>query len=253
MYAAKAFLASLTALFISNAFAWGEEGHQVTANLAAAQLTTKARAEVDSLLALEPGETLQSISTWADEHRSPATSAWHYGNFPRDSCTYDAARDCPDGNCVVGAIGEQLRVLASEAADATRLEALKYVVHFVADVHQPLHAGYLDDRGGNSHQLLAFGTASNLHELWDSGLINKLDEDAEALTQRLLARGRVDAVADLNMAHAAEESCRIVGTAGFYPPGVVEQDYAQRYTPVLEQRLTVAGARLAGLLNAVFR
>ena len=253
MYATKAALASLTALFISNALAWGEQGHQVIANLAAAQLTAKARAEVDRLLALEPGETLQSISTWADEHRTAATSAWHYGNFPRDNCTYHAARDCPDGNCVVGAIGEQVRVLASDAADETRLEALKYVVHFVADVHQPLHAGYLDDKGGNGYQLLAFGNGSNLHELWDSGLINRLDEGTQPLTQRLLAGASYAPATDLDMAHAAEESCRIVSTADFYPPRVVDQDYAQRYTPVLEQRLTVAAARLAGLLNGLFR
>lgn len=89
------------ALVVTNAFGWGKEGHQVVANMAETQLSAKARAEVDRLLALETGATL-SISTWADEHRSPTTGSWHYVNFPRDTCTYDALRDCPDGNCVVG-------------------------------------------------------------------------------------------------------------------------------------------------------
>lgn len=97
-------LALVMAIVATNAFGWGKEGHQVVANLAATQLTDKARAEVDRLLAMEPGQTLQSISTWADEHRNPATGPWHYVNFPRNTCTYHAVRDCPDGNCVVGAI-----------------------------------------------------------------------------------------------------------------------------------------------------
>ena len=246
-------IAIATALLVTNAHAWGREGHEVVASLAATQLSTKARAEVDRLLAMEPGETLQSISTWPDEHRSPATSPWHYVNFPRDTCNYDAARDCPDGHCVVGVIGKQLEILASSAPDDTRLKALKYVVHFVADVHQPLHAGFGDDRGGNSYQLQAFGKGSNLHALWDSGLIGSLNEDAEALTKRLISKGNAPNAADLNVVHAAEESCKIVNNARFYPERKVGRDYVELYVPVMEQRLTVAGARLAGLLNRLFR
>jgi len=246
-------LATAMALLVTHAFAWGKEGHQVVADLAATQLNGKARVEIDRLLALEPGATLESISTWADEDRSPATGAWHYVNFPRDTCTYDAQRDCPDGNCVVGAIAKQLEILASNAPDETRLQALKYVVHLVADVHQPLHAGHLDDRGGNSYQLLAFGKDSNLHSFWDSRLISQLGDDADALTRRLVAKRNAPNGADLNVVHAAEESCKIVGTAGFYPEQEVGHDYVERYTPVVEQRLMVAGARLAVLLNRVFR
>jgi hypothetical protein len=243
----------LIGLLGTNVYAWGKEGHQVVANLAETQLSTKARTEVDRLLALEPGETLQSISTWPDEHRNAATGPWHYVNFPRDTCNYDPARDCHDGNCVVGAIGKQLEILASNAPDEARLKALKYVVHFEADVHQPLHAGYLDDKGGNTYQFQAFGKGGNLHAFWDSGLIGNLNQDTDVLTTRLLAKRDAPDAADLNVVHAAEESCRIVGTAGFYPERKVGQDYVQRYTPVMEQRLTVAGARLAGILNRLFQ
>ena len=69
-----------------------------------------------------------------------------------------------------------------------RMTALKYVVHFVADIHQPLHAGYAEDRGGNQYQLQAFMRGSNLHALWDVGLIKNLDMSNEALTTRLLAK-----------------------------------------------------------------
>lgn len=237
----------------SPAHAWGTQGHQVVANIAQSKLTSKARAEVDRLLALEPGETLASISTWADEHRNPAAAPWHYVNFPRDSCNYDAERDCPGGNCVVGAIERQLKVLSSDAPDDRKLLALKYVIHFVGDVHQPLHAGYLDYKGGNTYQLQAFMRGSNLHALWDVGLIRNLNEDAAAMTSRLLAKPLSAQISDLNGAHAAEESCRIVGSPGFYPERRVGMDYVERFTPVMEDRLATAGARLAAMLNKVFQ
>jgi hypothetical protein len=214
------------------AFAWGGTGHQVVANLAYSQLSPKAKSEVDRLLALEPDATLASISTWADEHRNPATAAWHYVNFPRDSCSYDADRDCPDGKCVVGAIDQQVRVLKSSAPDEKRLLALKYLVHFEADVHQPLHAGYLDDKGGNTYQLQAFGKGSNLHALWDSGLIKNIAVDADALTASLQTSKPTTDDSDLSAAHAAEESCRIVGMTGFYPDRKLGADYVERFRPV---------------------
>ena len=141
----------LLALVPPAVLAWGTQGHQVIALLAEQQLSSQARLEVTRLLALEPGETLASISTWADEQRSPQTAARHYVNFPRDSCSYDANRDCPDGKCVVEAINRQAQILQSTTADEKRLTALKYLVHLVGDVHQPLHAGYQDDKGGNTY------------------------------------------------------------------------------------------------------
>ena len=108
----------------SVAHAWGSQGHQVIAGLALAQLTPKAKSEVDRLLAQEPGETLVSISTWADENKNPSTARWHYVNFPRDSCTFDAERDCPDGQCLVAAIEQLTAVLASTATDEKKLNAL---------------------------------------------------------------------------------------------------------------------------------
>jgi hypothetical protein len=233
-------LALLTSTFASIVHAWGTEGHQVIASLAAAQLTPKAKAEVGRLLALEPGETLASISTWADEHRNPTTGAWHYVN--------------PDGKCVVGAIERQLAVLASKGApDEQRLLALKYVVHFVGDVHQPLHAGYLDDKGGNTYQLQAFMRGTNLHALWDSGLIRNLNEDSDVLTARLNRMLLPSNAGDLSVAQAAEESCRIVGTPGYYPDRKLGGEYIETFTPVMEQRLATAGSRLAGLLNRSLR
>ena len=233
----------------STTHAWGSQGHQVIAGLALAQLTPKAKAEVDRLLAQEPSETLVSISTWADEQKNPATARWHYVNFPRDSCTYDAERDCPDGQCLVVAIERQTKVLASNAPDEKRLNALKYLIHLVGDVYQPLHAGYLDDKGGNKYQLQAFMRGSNLHALWDSGIIKSMNEDPDAMTARLLKRKAPFTTQKWSAVQAAEQSCQIVGAAGFYPERRVGQDYIERFTPVLEQQLLAAGAALSRAIN----
>ena len=247
----KAVTCCIAVLLPAHAIAWGSLGHQVIANIAYSQLGPKGRIEVDRLLALEPGATLVSISTWADEHRNPATAPWHYVNFPRGNCKFEPARDCPDGRCVVGAIEKQVAILGSGVDDEKRLLALKYLVHFVGDVHQPLHAGYAEDRGGNSYQLQAFMKGSNLHAVWDSGLIRNLNEDESVLSKRLLSKPSPTETAKWNAAQAAEESCQIVGQPGFYPDRLVDTDYIEKFTPVMEARLVQAGRRLAALLNSI--
>ena len=119
-------LLALVTVLPHHAGAFGSEGHRIVATIAERQLSDRARSEVTRLLAIEPGATLASVSTWADETRAPATAAWHYVNLPRDAdCHYEAARDCPDGLCVVATIERQRRVLTSSAPDAERLKALK--------------------------------------------------------------------------------------------------------------------------------
>ena len=241
---------ALSLAMAAHAFAWGAQGHEVIASVAWQRLNPQARQEVTRLLALEPGQTLESIATWADEHRSPATSVWHYVNFPRTSCKYEPERDCPGGRCVVAAIAHQASVFASHASDAERLKALKYLVHLVGDVHQPLHAGYQDDRGGNRFQLQLWMHARNLHAVWDSGLLRNVDLDNEAFSALLRRVPLASDFLDLDPAHMAQESCRIVAQAGFYPDTGLSAAYTQRFTPVLQQRLALAAARLAALLNA---
>jgi hypothetical protein len=153
-----------------------------------AQLFPAARKEVDRLLAQEPGATLASISTWADEQRNPATAAWHCVNFKRGDCNYQPERYCPDGKCVVAAIDRQIEVLRTGGDNEKRLNALKYVVHFIGDIHQPFHAEFGDDRGGNSYQLQAFMRSNNLHAVWDTGLIKSLQQKNEQIVKSLFVR-----------------------------------------------------------------
>lgn len=230
--------------------AWGAVGHRIVATVAEHQLTPRARAEVDRLLALEPGATLASVSTWADEHRTRQTARWHFVDFPREAhCQYDAARDCRGGRCVVAAIERERKVLMSSAPDDERLRALKYLVHFVADVHQPLHAGYADDRGGNRVQLQAYGKGTNLHSLWDTGLIEHWPGGPVSLLNQLKVSPRPAQDAELPQ-QWAEESCRVVATHGFYPTEhTLGPDYQLQWASVLKARLELAAWRLSSMLN----
>lgn len=229
--------------------AWGSDGHRLVALLALQYLSPAARAEVDKILALEAGATLESISTWADEHRSPATARWHYVNFPEGDCRYAPARDCSEGQCVVAAIEKQADRLRQATSDAERLQALKYLTHLVADVHQPLHAGGAGDRGGNKHQVRAFGRGTNLHVLWDSGLIENRPGGTALLLLHLRAMPAPSADT-MKAADWAEESCVIVQSPGFYPESRnLGALYALHWDAVLRHRLSDAAHRLARLLN----
>lgn len=244
-------------LFAQQAKAWGAAGHRIVADAAYEQLSPDSRAEVDRLLALEPGATLPSVSTWADEVRSPTTAAWHYATFPRDAdCRYDPDKMCVAGNCVVGAIERQAEVLRSGRTDEVRLKALKWLVHLVADVHQPLHAGFADDKGGNHFQVHAFGRGTNLHAVWDSGLIANWPAGPDALKDEVRSQVRTDnartpgAATGEMAARWAEASCRVAASPEFYPSvRRLGGDYVARWSGVMAQQLAAAAGHLAEVLN----
>jgi hypothetical protein len=243
------------------ASAWGNKAHRVVGHLAQAQLQPSTAAAVAKLLAGEPDPTLAGVAYWADEERENDTALgrrterWHFLNFPRGGCAYVPARDCAGGECVVGAIQRQREILADRTRPAReRTAALKFLVHLVADVHQPLHAGYRDDRGGNTVQLNYRGEGWNLHSTWDRLLPKQRGLDPVAYAAFLQAQPPlpVDATlrSDRGAAAWAEESCRIVQAAGFYPHGhKLQASYLDAQLPVAESRLRQAAQRLARLLD----
>lgn len=234
------------------AAAWGVDGHEAIAMVADRALTTAARTRVYAILALEPGATLSSVSNWADQIKNRSTAQWHYVNLPRGSdCVYQPQRDCPGGQCVVEALNVQSRRLAS-AVGADQLEALKFIVHLVGDVHQPLHAGFADDRGGNTYQLQAFGRGTNLHALWDSGLTRNIAPDSQSLAR--VAGSQLAPQLALGFAPEqwAGESCRISSRPDFYPGRRLDDSYTRTFEPIVQARLQLAGLRLANLLNRTF-
>lgn len=231
-----------------HAHAWGANGHRLIAALAEAKLPSATRTKLQELLKLEPGATLVSIATWADETRSPNTAAWHYVNFARGGdCTYEQPRDCPEGNCVVEALERNLAALASTQPAVGRLTALKWVVHLVGDVHQPLHAGFADDKGGNRFQLRAFGRGTNLHSLWDGGIILNWPGGEVELLAAVDKASVPQAVG--KPGDWASEACRVAAAPDFYPEErMVPNSYFERWRPVIADRLNAAAARLAVLL-----
>lgn len=254
-------LAALAVLAPSLAFAWGPQGHRLVADIAWDGLAPETREQVQQLLQGEPEPSLAGIANWADQLREldpglgRRSASWHYVNIGEDECHYHAPTACPDGNCVVEAIRAQSDILSDRArSDAERLQALKFVVHFVGDVHQPLHAGYAHDKGGNTVQVNLDGKGSNLHRLWDSGLLNTAGLDDEAYLARLDLLPLVIADRPVLPPAApqwAEQSCSIAVSEGFYPAGAkIDGDYVEQWRPVAEEQLRRGGIELARLLDA---
>lgn len=238
------------------AFAWGPLGHRIVARIAAAQLTPRAQAEVHELLAIRDKRYLDQLANWADDLRDtdPAlyrrTARLHYVNFPSSDCIYEPPRDCRDGECVVAGIAKYSAVLSdSTSSPAERAQALAFVVHLVADVHQPLHAGYRHDAGGNDFQVRWHDRGTNLHRIWDSTMLDDAHLSTAKYTRKLLAERAPVATAG-SPAEWAEESCRIDRDDGVYPAThFIDEAYMRRERPIAERRLRQAGARLAALLN----
>lgn len=250
----------IAALLPAPVAAWGFDGHRIVGMLAESELSPAARAEVQRLLAGEPDPSLAGVSTWADTLRDdPAwrhTGRWHWVNLPRtDPCTYMAARDCPDGDCVVGAIAAQRAILADRSrSDAKRRDALKFLTHFVGDVHQPFHAGFGFDRGGNQTQLRLDREGWNLHSLWDSAMVKHAGLEPAAYARQLRGGPALPTDGTSALARPEErwalESCQAIHDNGLYPARrTVGSGYLEQHRPLAETRLRQAGTRLAALLE----
>ena len=202
------------ALVPSPGFGWGRDGHQVVANLAQSRLSPQARKGVAALL---HGATLASVSTYADNYRNnhPETARWHYVNIPLGG-KYDATRDCapsPEGDCILAAIERFSAILADPSRpEDERADALRFLVHFVADRHQPLHATTKNDRGGNNTKVTFFSQPTNLHAVWDSGMMEHTGLTVTAWTD-LLNRSGMSKEGWGTPVRWAEESVRVAAGA----------------------------------------
>ncbi|WP_022975430.1 S1/P1 nuclease [Nevskia ramosa] len=249
-----ALLATVLLLSSPQLRAWGPEGHRIVGQIAADRLGPAARAAIATILVDEPEPTLAGVANWADEVRDERTGPLHYINFPIGDCHYQPPRDCPGGRCVVAAIDSAVLVLKDRKASAEqRRVALKQLVHFVGDVHQPLHGGRAEDRGGNTVQLQWRGEGSNLHKLWDVGLIEAIEPDWQRYVERLASKASGVELGPLAADAWAMESCLIVSAPAFYPadrePG---PDYLTAWQGTVDVRLNLAGIRLAALLGTLF-
>ncbi|HEX3927558.1 MAG TPA: S1/P1 nuclease [Gemmatimonadales bacterium] len=244
-------LGSLAAL----TFFWGPEGHQIVARVAEARLTPAARAEATRLLG---GQSIADVASWADNVRSqrPETGAWHYVDIELGDTSYVAARDCAHDACTVAAIGHELGILRDHTrSDSDRAEALKFVVHFVGDLHQPLHGADNHDKGGNSVRVTFETRPTNLHSLWDSGILNTMgseDQLVRKIQDEIAHRDDIAKLAESTPAQWAMESHDIARDVvyGQLPSSLtISNHYIDIAQPIIQERLLRAGVRLAALLN----
>jgi hypothetical protein len=206
MYCNRARIFIATLLFTlggQSAHAWGCKGHQTVALIAEKRLTPEARQFVENLLTENPADPqlkrycgnsahdlMAEASTWADDIRATAKNGpWHYIDIPRGATRGSLAEFCGRGGCVTQAIAEQLTILKDKSKDApARADALRYIIHFVGDLHMPLHASTNNDEGGNCTPVRYLrrwpqqnnnSFTPNLHALWDTAIVERDMEGAE--------------------------------------------------------------------------
>jgi hypothetical protein len=308
----------LLPLLANSAFGWGCEGHQMIALIARAHLTPSASNAVDQLLRANPidpelnrfckdrpNDLMADSATWADDARNvEKTGDWHFIDIPlavpADSATeHDAMKWCrpaPDGKpgCIVSAIDYEWALLRDKSQPAAvRARALRYVIHFIGDLSQPLHATDNHDRGGNCTEIKFFSDEkpANLHAIWDYAIVAR-DLEAKKQTQSQYAKelderfalsfplwgeSKIDVlawtwdshalastvtyadlkpaipVAALSAGLADQAGCAAERTAVAALHISIGDEYVALALPVIRGQLAKAGYRLAGLLNQTFQ
>jgi hypothetical protein len=229
------------------------------------RLTPKARAAARKILF---GAPLATAAIFADEYRvtHPETSRWHYVDIPFEETKYDEARDCQvltTGDCVIRAI-ERAKAIVKDASAKPfdRADALKYLVHFMGDLHQPFHAierkqaDGTGDEGGNKVNVTFLGDRTNLHSLWDSGLIThsgRTAEDYAKLLKEQLAGMNETVWRSGTTADWAGESHDAAKKAYVDDHAVLAQPYFDAQIGVVDRRLALAAARLAMVLEDLLK
>lgn len=241
--------------FSNHLFGWGQTGHRITGAIAEKYLKAKTRRNIQKLIG---DESLAMISTWMDEIRSiPAynhTHDWHWVTIP-DGMTYEQAEKNPNGD-IIEAIQRLSRVLKNKhETDSARRDALKMLVHLVGDIHQPLHVGRGDDRGGNDVKVRWFGQNSNLHRVWDTDMIESYklsySEYADFIYRKY--NKQANNWKSTNPLQWAYESMQPRDQIyDFDRSKSLGFEYHFRMRDLYEMRLMQAGVRIAALLNEIF-
>jgi hypothetical protein len=270
MTALRPVLVAIVALLLPTpAFGWNGESHQLIAFIAEERLTAKAKAGVKDLLgdaALSDAE----IVSWADEIRRERreTAPWHYVNIPVEADGYDPTRDGNGGDNVLDAITKHAKVLSDKQAPREdRIEALKFVVHFVGDLHQPLHcADRNGDKGGNKRLVFFPGRskAVSLHQVWDTLILPTRKKKQSVAEYATYLNGEITsklakAWSKGSPAEWANDSLRIAKEIAYADvpvdgdPPKLSDEYIARAGPVVDEQIAKAGIRLAAILNEALR
>jgi nuclease S1 len=240
----------------NSALRWGPDGHRIVAEIALERLSATVADETRRLLG---GQNITDVATWADEVRRqlPNTGPWHYIDIEITDSSYVPARDCKEDACVIAAVAAQTAILSDRTrSDSARAVALKFVVHFIGDLHQPLHAGERGDKGGNDVKVTFEGKLTNLHSIWDSGMLLSFGQtDADIVRQLTDEIGRRSDIAALSRGTVvswvmeSHDIARDVVYRNLPNSLVITQQYVDAARPVIYERLLRGGVRLAAVLE----
>jgi len=241
----------------ANDMYWSKTGHRVVGEVAEQHLTKKAKRAINDLL---EGESLAAVANFADEIKSDRAyrkfSAWHYVNIPFGK-TYDEIEKNEYGDLVQG-VKTCLEIIKDKnSSKEDKAFYLKFLVHLIGDLHQPMHVGRAEDKGGNDIQLQWFGNGSNLHRLWDSNLI---DENGMSFTELAveypkMSKQQITFLQKGTLLDWVEESHLLAEKV--YASVEVGEKLSYRYSydwwHTVEDQLQKGGVRLAAVLNEAFK
>ena len=240
-----------------NQFVWGKTGHRVVGEVASKYISENTRILIDEIL---EGESLAYVSNYADDIKSDKKyskySVWHYANLNLDD-SYESSDKNPKGD-VIMAIKSSIKILKSRSSTKKEKKFfLKLLVHFIGDLHQPLHLGRKEDKGGNNIEIFWFGKRSNLHRLWDSDMIDSSKFSFTELSQNLpmISCEKKNEIVSTPIEFWIEETHDV--TREIYENLPENKNlgykYSYDYFDVLRYQLLKAGLRLAFILDEIFK
>ena len=259
----------LISMFVNfTASAWGPTGHDVVAAIAEQHLTPKAKKKINDLL---DGKSIVYYSSCMDniqnspywEYGYNKTSTWHYANVDKGH-TYETMEKNKDGDVVnsLEMLTKQMKENYTELTDSMKVDYLKMIVHLVGDLHCPMHAGRLSDRGGNGTKVRWFGQNTNLHSVWDSKIVasarnwsysewvEHLDRTSKEYKKNVMS-GTYQDWFKQTVANAAS-IYEYVENLGQENPNLSYQ-FVYDFSPMLEESMLNGGYRLAQVLNEIFK
>ena len=239
-------------------FGWGQKGHDVVAYIAECNLTPKSYQKVVKALG---GHSLVYYANWmdnasySDQYRY--TKTWHYANVD-EGFTYDTMAKNEKGDVVTAIEGIIAELKSGKLSAEQENIRLRMLIHFVGDIHAPMHAGRLSDRGGNNVMVKFFDKETKLHSLWDTPLVEAAHKWSYTEWEQQLNRHcSAERKAELSKGTPKDwlnESHKIATEIYAATPakGRVSYDYIAYFTPTIEQRLLAGGLRLAKILNELY-
>ncbi|WJJ95177.1 S1/P1 nuclease [Algibacter luteus] len=235
---------------------WGQTGHRVVGKIADDYLSGKAKREIQRLL---NRKSLAFVSTFADEIKADKRYnefyTWHYINMSLDE-NYEDSEKNPEGDLVSGINYCKKIISDDEASDDDKAFYLKLLIHLIGDLHQPMHIGLKEDRGGNDFKVQWHYEDSNLHRVWDSDMIEKFDMSYVELAENadVLSKAQVKAIQKGSVIDWVNETHEL--TRKIYDSAEPEENLRYRYSyhhfKTVRTQLQIAGIRLAKVLNELF-